>query len=73
MINFFPNFFGCKYKMFTSMRECFSFQVCLQAYFFPLSLSFFASHSVILSPHYPPHQKQHGRFLRSPYLKDSAN
>ena len=37
MINFFPNFLGCKYKMFTSMRECFSFQVCLQAYFFPFS------------------------------------
>ena len=24
---------------------------------------FFSSHSVILGPHYPPHQKQHGRFL----------
>ena len=37
MINFFPNFFGRKYKLFTSMRECFSFQVCLQAYLVPLS------------------------------------
>ena len=64
MINFFPNFLGCKYKMFTSMREWFSFQVCLQAYFFlSLSLFFLSSHSVILSSHYPPHQKQHGRFV----------
>ena len=27
------------------------------------SFLFFSSQSVILSPHYPPHQKQHGRFL----------
>ena len=69
MINFFPNFLGCKYKMFTSMREWFSFQVCLQAYFFlslALSLSFFVKS--FSHPQFPlPTPSETTRSVRNPF------
>ena len=60
MINFFPNFLVANIRCLPRCENVF-----IPSLFASLLSSslFFSSHSVILSPHYPPYQKQHGRFL----------